>query len=144
MINFKKLQFSKIVVNIKDLQQSFARSSGPGGQNVNKVNTKVELRFSLDQARWLPNDVKERLKLMRPQNVAQDDFIVVSQLTRHQESNIRDALDKLQSYVDLAAEPPKERVIEEYKEPVEVKFHRIDMKRKRSDIKKLRSGKFDF
>ena len=102
------------------------------------MNTKVELRFHIPSALWLPDDVKLRLEALRPQNVSSGDFIVTSQATRHQEHNVRDALRKLQGYVDEASKPVKERVIEEYEEPEAVKKHRVDMKRKRSDIKKLR------
>ena len=48
------------------LEVNHSRSSGPGGQNVNKVNTKVELRFNIEEASWLPLDVRERLKALRP------------------------------------------------------------------------------
>lgn len=82
------------------------------------MNTKVELRFCIETAHWLPADVKLRLAQMRPQNVSDGgDFIVTSQQTRYQEHNIRDAVKKLQGFVDEASLPPKERVIEEYKEP---------------------------
>ena len=111
---------------------------------MNKVNTKVELRFTIEKADWLPDTVKVRLQELRPQNIFSGDFIVQSQLTRHQEGNIRDALDKLQSYVDEAAVPVKERVVEEYKEPEVLKARRIDSKRKKGETKKLRGSSFDF
>ncbi len=85
-----------------------------------------------------------RLHDLRPQNIHSGDFIVTSQVTRHQDANIRDAIEKLQSYVDEAATPVKERVIEDYKEPEVLKFHRIDNKRKRGEVKKLRSEKNSF
>jgi hypothetical protein len=56
---------------------------------------------------------------------------------------MKDAMKKLQSYIDLAAVPVKERVFEEYKEPEVVKFHRVDQKRKRSEIKKTRGFRND-
>ena len=55
---------------------------------------------------------------------------------------MRDALDKLQSYVDEAAKPVKERVIEDYKEPEHMKARRVESKRRRSDVKKLRGNKY--
>ena len=77
------------------LNQSFCRSSGPGGQNVNKLNTKVELRFMIDKADWLPDFAKIRLQELRPQNISKGEFIVISQATRTQEQNVKDALQKL-------------------------------------------------
>ena len=78
MISFlKKCSFSagtrKIFIPEAFLEELNSRSSGPGGQNVNKVNTKVELRFCVGAAHWLPEDVKIRLRQLRPQNITKDD-----------------------------------------------------------------------
>ena len=91
----------KIFIPEAYLEANHSRSSGPGGPNVNKVNTKVELRFSIKHAFWLPADVKDRLREQRPQNITKDDeFIVVSQEHRTQESNYSEALGKMQSFID--------------------------------------------
>ena len=137
----------KIFIRESYLTVNHSRSSGPGGQNVNKVNTKVELRFNLSAdstSEWLPEDVVTRLRYQRPQNITKDgDFIVVAQEHRTQEQNYSEALSKMQAYIDAAAVIPIERVIEEYKESEREEFKRVDYKRKRSNIKSNRGSKWD-
>ncbi|TNV81718.1 hypothetical protein FGO68_gene9397 [Halteria grandinella] len=134
----------KIYIPESYLEVNHSRSSGPGGQNVNKVNTKVELRFTIRDAFWLPVDVRDRLREQRPQNITKDDeFIVVSQEHRTQEQNYSEALGKMQEFIDKAAIVPKERVVTEYEEGEHQEFKRIDYKRKRSNIKSLRGSRWD-
>ncbi|KAI9481621.1 MAG: hypothetical protein EXX96DRAFT_595325 [Benjaminiella poitrasii] len=76
------------------LQLSFSRSSGPGGQNVNKVSTKVELRLLMSKADWIPDYAKERLKTSKHGEV-----IVTSDRTRSQAKNIEDCYDKLEKMI---------------------------------------------
>lgn len=98
----------KIVVPKAKLQIAHARSSGPGGQNVNKVNTKVELRFHVRNADWLPSDVKARLIEDNANRMNKDgELIVTAQESRSQASNMELALGKVQEMVDLACIPPK-------------------------------------
>lgn len=71
--------YKRIFIPESYLEVNHSRSSGPGGQNVNKVNTKVELRFNIEEADWLPEDLKERLKIQRSTNMNKNgDFIVTS------------------------------------------------------------------
>lgn len=100
----------KIVVPKSKMQIAHSRSSGPGGQNVNKVNTKVELRFHVPSADWIPPDVKARLidDNMNRMN-KEGELIVTAQESRSQASNMELALTKVQEMVDLACIPPKVR-----------------------------------
>jgi protein subunit release factor B len=122
------------------LSVSFARSSGSGGQNVNKVNTKAELRFCAYSASWLPAEVRDRLLRANPARVnAKGEFFVTSERHRTQKQNIEDALAKLQDLVDIACVAPKERKIRTGLSK-ETKRQRVEMKRRRSDVKSRRRG----
>lgn len=95
----------------EDVDFSFARASGPGGQNVNKVNTKVDMRFDLDKAGWVPEEVKDALKRMEKNRFTKEGVLVITS-TRHrtQAQNLDDAMQKLQEMLDRAVEAvtPKE------------------------------------
>ncbi|XP_064090660.1 large ribosomal subunit protein mL62-like [Macrobrachium nipponense] len=95
-------------IPIEKVQISYSRSSGPGGQNVNKVNTKVDLRFELNTAEWLPDQLKERVREKFKTSVNSEGFLVVrSDKTRSQQLNLADALDKLRTMIHSASyEPP--------------------------------------
>ncbi len=92
------------------LQISFSRSSGAGGQNVNKVNTKVELRFHLDSAKWIPDEVRQRLKSNESNRINNEGFMTVtSQEFRTQAQNRKDALKKLEDILRNSWARPKVR-----------------------------------
>lgn len=121
-------------------------SSGPGGQNVNKVATKVDVRFHLDSADWLSDQVKAKVRAKYGNQLTKDGFFVVkSDRTRSQTMNRSDAFLKLRNAISLALQPEKPPVDEETKErirkgKVKASRERLREKRTRSDIKNSRRG----
>ncbi|XP_048229915.1 uncharacterized protein LOC8272151 isoform X4 [Ricinus communis] len=84
-------------ITLDHVTVSFARSGGPGGQNVNKVNTKVDMRFNVKDAYWLSDRIRDRIMQMEKNRINKDGEIVISSTkTRTQKGNIEDALAKLQ------------------------------------------------
>ncbi len=93
------------------LQVSFSRSSGPGGQNVNKVATRVEVRFQLESADWIPPLIRSRLASLHPRRLSREgDFIIVSSRFRSQKRNLEDCIEKLEGLLREASRPRKCRV----------------------------------
>ncbi|ODM89047.1 Peptidyl-tRNA hydrolase ICT1, mitochondrial [Orchesella cincta] len=83
-------------IPIEKLRISYSRSSGPGGQNVNKVNTKANVKFNVHEASWLPDAIRDNLKLKFKNHISKDGFITLqSDRTRYQHLNTADALQKL-------------------------------------------------
>jgi len=94
-----------------EIKFNFSRSSGPGGQNVNKVNTKVELRFNIDQSLVLSEDQKEIIKLKLTSKINQDgDLIVISQEKRSQIQNKQLAIEKFYKLINKALTRRKRRL----------------------------------
>ena len=69
--------FRTIKVPLNKLDLSFSRSSGPGGQNVNKVNTKADIRFKIDSADWIPDDVKQRLHELYGSYINKEGYLIL-------------------------------------------------------------------
>jgi ribosome-associated protein len=129
----------KISIDPDELQERFVRSSGPGGQNVNKVSTAVELRFALWNSPSLPSAVKERVAKLAGRRLT-DDGVIVIQAGRHrtQERNRADARERLFEMIREAAVPPIRRV--PTKPSYSAKLKRVDSKVKRGGVKKLRQS----
>jgi ribosome-associated protein len=90
-----------------EISESFIRASGPGGQNVNKVASAVQLRFDVRRSPSLPAAVRERLERLGGSRVSQDGVLVITaQRFRSQERNRQDALDRLVALIQRAATPP--------------------------------------
>jgi len=101
---------SDIGIDEADLSESFIRASGPGGQNVNKVASAVQLRYVLDGARPLPEPVRARLARLAGSRLTEDGAILIAaQRFRSQLRNREDALDRLIALIRRAAIPPRPR-----------------------------------
>jgi ribosome-associated protein len=125
-----------IAINENDIQEEFVRSSGPGGQNGNKVATAVQLRFNVPQAA-LPEAVRERLiRLAGRRLTAEGILIIDARRFRTQEQNRQDALERLIALIQKAAEPPKPR--RKTKPSAAARAQRLESKQRHSKIKKLR------
>ncbi|MBN2293542.1 MAG: aminoacyl-tRNA hydrolase, partial [Pirellulales bacterium] len=100
----------KLKIPLKEFQFTFARSSGPGGQNVNKLNTKATLRWAILKSPALPESVRRRLLARhRRRLTAEGDFLVVSQRFRDAGRNVADCLEKLRAMLAEATVVPKVR-----------------------------------
>ncbi|KAI7896100.1 uncharacterized protein EV154DRAFT_558783 [Mucor mucedo] len=101
--------FNQAAIPKDHVSISFCRSSGPGGQNVNKVSTKVDLRLSLSKANWIPDYAKENLKnTSQLKKSKSNELIITSDKTRSQAKNIQDCYDKLVDVIKASVAVNKE------------------------------------
>ena len=133
----------EIAINESELSESFVRSSGPGGQNVNKVSSAVQLRFDARHSPSLPNDVAVRLMKLAGSRLTKDGVIVIiAQSHRQQERNRADARERLFDLIRKAAVPPVPR--RATRVPRSEKKRRLEGKKRRSQIKNLRQRRPSF
>ncbi len=127
----------QLAIDEKEIQLDFVRSSGPGGQNVNKVSTAVELRFNVQRSS-LPEAVRARLARLAAHRINSDgELIIDARSFRTQEQNRQDAIDRLAEWVRRAATIPKPR---RKTQPSRAeKRRRLENKRRRGEVKGLRS-----
>ncbi len=129
-----------ISIDEREIDETFVRASGPGGQNVNKLSTAVQLRFDVRHSPSLPSDVKTRLERLAGSRLTRDGvLVIIAQRHRTQLRNRDDALERLIELIrDAAIAPIKRRPT---RPTAGSRKRRIEAKKRRSGIKHLRSGR---
>jgi ribosome-associated protein len=131
-----------ITIDAGELEERFVRASGPGGQNVNKVATAVELRFDLAHSPSIPGDVRVRAMRLAGRRLTDDGILVIqAQRFRTQDRNREDARERLAELLRTASKAPKRRIVT--KPTRASKERRREAKAQRSRVKTLRRGRPD-
>ncbi len=132
-----------IAIDEREIEESFVRASGPGGQNVNKLSTAVELRFDVRGSPSLPEAVRARLAALAGRRLTKEGVLVITaRRHRTQERNRADALERLVTLIRAAAEPPPPPR-RPTKPTAGANRRRLDAKTRRSVVKRLRGDGMD-
>ncbi len=127
-----------ISINPDEVHFEFVKASGPGGQNVNKVATAVQLRFDVRNSKSITPEIRDRLLRIAGKRVnSSGELIIVARRFRTQQRNREDAMERLLRLIEKASIPPKTR--RKSRPSAASKLKRLDNKRRRSNLKKLRS-----
>jgi len=131
---------AQIELDEREIQEDFVRASGPGGQNVNKVSTAVQLRFDVARSPSLPDPVRARLVTLAGRRLTQDGVLIIeAERFRSQRRNRDDALERLIELIREACEVEKPR--RPTRPTLASKKRRLDSKQRRGETKKLRTVK---
>jgi ribosome-associated protein len=128
---------NEITIPESEIQESFVRASGPGGQHVNRAATAVQLRFDVANSESLPERVRERLERLAGHRMTEEGVLIIeAKQYRSQERNRQEAVERLVTLIQNAAQKPKRR--RKTKPTRASKEKRLEEKRRRGEIKRLR------